>query len=326
MVLLTATLVSSQNLIHYEVLHDDPQLPRGMLLYASPLGINYSNNIGLLFGLGGSYTFKGKFSAELDIRRSYTERINLFFRDYEFGKQFGNCEPVSSMRTFMLAEIKGQYYLGSLILTNKVKVTLDGGREVMTYTKVPAKRLVSFPIRMGYTYYQSVMNTTRVGFDNGVSLFSGVEANNSGADVKEIHGFANYSSYFLSLGLGIYVKDDLSIIVEDPQKKFSGKKARKESHLWYVDILLPIRQEIENVKRVERTLVNGILEVKEREYILNEHTPKTNYGFKSGLRSTLMGSATLSMILWVETGYRPGLTDIKDNFFLMVGLDFALMP
>lgn len=289
-----------------------------MLLFISPLGVTVSNNTNVLFGVRGSYNHKDKFWADVDFRRSYTEKINAYFNDFENFKnarQYG--EPINSIKNLMLIEMKGQYLLGSHIRNGKIKVVVDQSTNLKIYIRVPTRRLLAFPVRMGYAYHQSVMSTREV-FMFESSPFYGKAVNDPNATPKAIHGLANFGAHLLNIGMGVYVRDDVIIEIHDSRPKLNGIRSKKESVYCYADIMLPIYQKIENINYIE----NGKV-ITETEYNINDYTPKTSYGFRMGIRWTTDFDSGLGVI-WVESGSRPGPTDPKTNFFVICGVDVAV--
>lgn len=323
LILLNVILVSAQNQAEYEILENDPTAFHKILLFISPVGMTVSNNTNVHFGIRGSYNHKDKFLADVDFRRSYTERINAYFNDFDnYSKMNQYGEPITSLRNLMLIEINGQYLLGSNIKNGSTKIQIYSGYNYRIYIRTPVRRFIAFPVRGGYSYYQSVMSTREV-FMFESSPFYGKAVNDPNATPKAIHGLANFGAHLLNLGVGVYVRDDITINVHHTRPEFKGIRIKKESIYCYADIMIPMYQKIENINYIEKTNSTNGTEINKTEYNVNNHTRKTKYGYRLGMRWTNDFDKGLGVI-WVESGSRPGPTDPKTNFFVICGIDVAV--
>ncbi|MDT8308401.1 MAG: hypothetical protein RQ866_02660 [Bacteroidales bacterium] len=325
MMLVTA-FVYAQKEIHYEILRNEPQSHNNLFVSASPVFFDISNNTGVCFGLGASYNHKEKFIVDLDFHRSYTEKTNLLFgsfESYDRNKIGRYGEPMGPMKNLMVFNMSGQYLFNPHIREGRKKVPVVRGYHKTVYIKVPTKRLYAFPLRVGYYYYQLVINSASNFGSTHFSWF-GTKINDPAATPEAIQGYTNYKAQILTLGIGIYIRDDIKITVIDSRPQYSGDKEVRESTYYYADILFPMNQKIENMNVIETyypDIFSSAITI-EDEYNMNDHTPKTKMGFRVGRKYLIANPSSWgAAALKVEVGCRPGPIEYKRNLFLVVGFD-----
>jgi hypothetical protein len=296
--------------VNYSILRNEPHTVNNFAATITPIAFEYySKAVGVAGGVSAFYIPSDKFLIDFHFNTGYTKNNNFFsavgIDDEEY------LAPYGGFKRMIATDLTIQYLLGEFVPELKVKVTIRSGALSSTYIKVPIRRLISLPIRLGLGHIRNTIGYS--GYGDNVT-FSGYEVRNQTVTNNSISGLSVYTANTLNIGLGIIIRDDINIRVDNGY----GEKDGKLISVYFADIMLPINDEFSDVYMYER--VNNTRN--KVRYHINEDTPRSKFGFRVGgytksLEKLCVGSK------W-EIGVKPGPIDFRTNFYVSLGLQIGL--
>ena len=309
------SFAQSSDTVYYKILRNNPKNINNMFVYVMPLNIDFLFSYkNISYGFGVEYNHKDLFILGADFKRSYTENLNDFFQKNHINGLYSKTGKAKEVNNFMVYELSAQYLFGGKIRTHKEKPVLDDGLSTTTYMKIKTKHYIAFALR--FSYAQQQYNTTNISTSDLYFNYKAYKLESPDIIFDDLAASTMYTMQFVSFGLGVYQKQDLKISTDS-----YGLKNYSMSTTYYLDVLLPISQELSNVEVSE--ISNGY----PISYManVNEHTPMTNYGFRAGMKvQNVLVFRKVNAGSKVEIGFLPGPINLTNNFFISIGLDLNI--
>lgn len=312
--ILARTFIFSQD-IFYNIERNSPHSYNNFTSYITPVSISASRCwVGFSWGAGGYYKFNDKFSADLNFQRSITKKYGI--NTFGYWKGENAPYPVGGLKNRTVMELTGQYFIGGFLMNKTKKIVLQDMISVTTYTKIKMKQFVSIPLRFSLGFYQNTLGT---GIDIKNKLkFRGYNISDPSLILDNISGTTVYKAYTVNLGLAIYIADDFKASFRGA---YTGNKDFKEMTFYYIDIILPYKQEFSDMIVPSSKIINGNYVITNQQYHINDHTIRSPYGLKAGMyyrNLEKVGGGSR-----MELGFKPGPQDLLTNFYVLLTIDVA---
>lgn len=300
------SFAQSSDTVHYTVLRNKPNDLNNLYLYAMPLNIDILNSyMNISYGFGTEYNYRDKFILGFDFRRSYTEKVNdlIMGPDELIPQKIGS--PKEGKKNFTTFEFTAQFLLGGRLRVHNEKTLIQDDLYGGTYIKVKAMHFIALALRASYGYHHYPL----------YSSFSGYKINDPSTIIEGIGGVTMHNMQFASFGLGIFQKQDLKIKTDD-----FGTKDYSMTTLYYLDVLLPISQNLTNMEVEDCTSGAPIY------YEVNvEYPTMSSYGLRVGVRYQIVSRAQkINPGTKFEIGFLPGLNKLPTNFYISLGLEINI--
>lgn len=314
--------IFAQNEVTYEIQRNKPDSINNLMAYVSPLSWDFSKtHFSFGFAAGAYYNYQDRFTLEYGFRRSFSEKLNIFKFDEEHIDYSGTVnygKTSGDIKNMVVSEFTGQYIIGGNTKKRTMSVTLKSILNQYTiYTKIKVKRYYAFPIRFGFSYYQSNISTQWANSNN--FLFQGFDINLPSDSIESIEGSTMYYAQTINFGLAFYQKDDLRVKFTGA---YNGIKDFSSISFYYIDILFPIYQNLQNMNVYEKDYSYANLTSNISEYNVDKHTPMSPFGLKAGLKWSNLQKINVSG--YAEIGYKPGPIDFNTNFYIFMGLNLNI--
>jgi len=303
--------------VHYKVLRNEPNSINNMYIYAMPLNIDFMiQYINISYGFGAEYNYKDKFILGVDYKRSYTEKLNNLIHGTDDLSLQKTGSAIGGEKNYSTFELSTQYLIGGRLREAIDKPVVQDGINSVTYIKIKTLQYLALTLRASYGFHRhNISNMKMVGYEINYN-YQAYKLDNPSVIIEDIGGTTMYYMQYVSLGVGVYQKQDLKFSTQN-----YGTKDYSMMTTYYFDVLLPVSQELSNMDVTDRTKGNPI----NYEVNVNDHTLMTKYGFRAGMKfQSVSRNRRINSGAKIELGFLPGPNKLTDNFFISIGLDLNM--
>ncbi len=306
------------NTVSYDIVRNDPANINSTYIYVMPLNMDFSANyINVSYGFGAEYNFGDKLVLGVDFKRSYTEKLNNLLHDFDNLLFIRNGSAVGGEKNYTTYEFSAQYLIGGKLRNAMSFPVVDDGINSTTFIKIKSLQYLAFAFRASYGFHKH--NITNVGGFGTKQIkfnYNAYRPDNPIVNITDIAGSTMFNMQYVSLGVGVFQKQDLKFTTE-----YYGTKDYSIVTTYYFDVLIPVSQELTNMAVTDRT--NGA----PISYVVNvnKNTPMTKYGYRIGMKyQSVSKLRKINSGGKVELGFLPGPNKLSNNFFISLGLDINI--